>query len=240
MKSAVTSEALQEVHLKRISLDPSKDSEQATASPSPISICTEQSESVLPAPQKASRSLVRGGVDGWRRFLCCVPSRAKVLEHSDRPPLRPILRRDESTHANPEVFPEFTTTKIAKSSNWSGIFKRQKNLSPGSTKAKVKLRSVQKSPQLADERLKTPAPTLLVTRHEAAVSMPSEADHAHGEENGMAGYHVTLDDRMSESVHSQDSLRSEDSDLEPVDQVNYCSFYNSTFVFVFFELETHL
>ncbi|VDK37629.1 unnamed protein product [Taenia asiatica] len=220
LKSAVTSEALQEVHLKRISLDPSKDSEQVTTSTSPISICTEQSESVLPTPQKASRSPIRGGADGWRRFLCCVPSRAKVVKHSDRPPLRPILRRDESTHANPEVFPEFTTAKITKSSNWSGLFKRQKNLSPGSTRATVKLRSVQKSSQLADERLKTPAPTLLVTRHEAAFSTPSEVDHTHGEENGVAGYHLNLDDRMSESVHSQDSLRSEDSDLEPVDQAS--------------------
>ncbi|VDM32887.1 unnamed protein product [Hydatigera taeniaeformis] len=220
LKSAVTSEALQEVHLKRISLDPQKDSEPVTASPSPISICTEGSESVLPASQTASRPVVRGGVYGWRRFLCCVPSRAKVLEHSDRPPLRAILGRDESIHSNLEVLPEFSATKFSKSSNWSGLFKRQKNFSPGSTKAAVKLRSVQKAPQLADERLKSPAPALLVTRHEASVSVPSEADHTHCEENGVAGYHVNLDDRMSESVHSQDSLRSEDSDLEPVDQAN--------------------
>ncbi|KAH9283968.1 CTD small phosphatase-like protein [Echinococcus granulosus] len=220
MKSAATSEALQKVHLRRISLDPSKDSEQVTASTSPISICTEQSSGVLSTPQKASRPPARGGVDGWRRFLCCVPSRAKLLEHPERLALRPILRRDESTHPNPEVFPEFTTTKITKSPNWSGLFKRQKNLSTGSTTVTAKLRSVQKLPQLADERLKSPAPTLLVTRHEASVSVPSEADHAHGDENGVAGYHVNLGDRMSESVHSQDSVRSEDSDLEPVDQVN--------------------
>lgn len=84
------------------------------------------------------------------------------------------------------------------------------------------------APQLADERLKSPAPTLLITRHEAnaAGSGGSDAFYRGAEENGVAGYHTNqYDDRMSESVHSQDSQHSDDSYLEPVDQVFFSCYF---------------
>lgn len=235
MKSAATSEHLQEVHLKRISLDPTKDSEPVTPSPSPVSISTEHSENTAATtPQKSAlvstSSLAPPFQSRWRQLLCCVPSRAKIPEHP--PNQRPIVSRGDSAQTVPiqsSTVPE-VRTKITKSSKWTSLFKKPKNVSStvsanGSKKSKkVKLRSVKMVPQAADERLKSPAPTLLITRHEAnsagiAVACVSDNLH-HGEENGVAGYHINLDGRMSESVHSQDSQHSDDSYLEPVDQVS--------------------
>ena len=92
-----------------------------------------------------------------------------------------------------------------------------------SNKSAIRLSSVQRAPHLSDERLKSPAPTLLVTRHELvnAAGLSSEVESIHNEENGVAGFHVNSDDRMSESLHSQDSLHSDDSCIEPFDQVSH-------------------
>ncbi|VDL19369.1 unnamed protein product [Hymenolepis diminuta] len=235
MKSAATSEHLQEVRLKRISLDPTKDSEPVTPSPSPVSISTEHSENTAATtPQKSAlvstSSLAPPFQSRWRQLLCCVPSRAKIPEHP--PNQRPIISRGDSAQTVPIQSSAVSEvhTKITKSSKWTSLFKKPKNVSStvsanGSKKSKkVKLRSVKMVPQAADERLKSPAPTLLITRHEAnsagmAVACVSDNLH-HGDENGVAGYHINLDGRMSESVHSQDSQHSDDSYLEPVDQAN--------------------
>ncbi|VDN96736.1 unnamed protein product [Rodentolepis nana] len=232
MKSASISEDLPDVHLKRISLEPTNASEHFSSpvpislsveNPEPASAVTPQKSALVSTPSSPSQSR-------WRQLLCCVPSRTKIPEYP--PNQRPILARGDSDHATTKkssTVPE-AHTKITKSSKWTGLFKKSKNVSAdistnGSKKStKVELRSVKLAPQAADERLKSPAPALLITRHEAnsaGITITSTSDNFHYRgENGVAGYHVNLDDRMSESVHSQDSQQSDDSYLEPVDQAN--------------------
>nr|CDS31434.1 Carboxy terminal domain RNA polymerase II [Hymenolepis microstoma] len=232
MKSASTSEDLPEVHLKRISLEPTKVSERVSPSAAPISVensettvaVTPQKSTLVPTPSPPPSQ------SRWRQLFCCVPSRTKIPEYP--PNQRPIIAGGDSDHAitiKSSTVPE-AHTKITKSSKWTGLFKKPKNVTAdvstnGNKKStKVELRSVKMVPQAADERLKSPAPALLITRHEtnsAGVAIDSASDNFHfGGENGVAGYHVNLDDRMSESVHSQDSQQSDDSYLEPVDQAN--------------------
>ncbi|KAM7537948.1 hypothetical protein Aperf_G00000068514 [Anoplocephala perfoliata] len=225
MKSAATADDLQEARLKRISLEPSKDTEHALTSPPPASICADAPETTLKTPPKSSLA-EPSSRDGWRQLLCCVSPRSKLSTH---PVQRPTLNLNDSAHTASEISvttPEFVHTQITKSSKWTSLLKKPKNLTTRKSKATVKLQSVKMVPQMADERLKSPAPTLLINRHEAnsvgnsGGTVACVSDNFHVEENGVAGYHVNLNDRMSESVHSQDSLQSDDSYLEPVDQAN--------------------
>ncbi|VDD77567.1 unnamed protein product [Mesocestoides corti] len=215
LKSAVVPGGPQESDLKR-NYQVSLNTAEKETSSSPVADSSEHAEDVSSTQLKKSGSIVRGK-SSWKRLLCCVSAHTPIPEEQNRNILRPVSSRGESVQFAEDA-PE-VSTKITKSSKLSSLFKK-KHRNGGPSPSPVKLRSVHKSPQIADERLKTPAPTLLVTRHNDPTVI-NETNHTHIEENGVAGCHLNVDDRISESTNSRDSIRSDDSYLGPIDQVSF-------------------
>lgn len=166
-----------------------------------------------PTPPKAGFTKKQRSGGGWKRFLCCVSTHA-IPDNLDHSSQKPVDAQGEPMSTPVPVQPNMApnTTVIKARRKWTSIFKKkQSEVNPS-----VVLTAVNKQNLSADERLKAPVPYLLVTRHEANDS----TDHDHGDENGVPSSHLIVDDRMSESTNSRDSLRTDDSYSEPLDQVS--------------------
>ncbi len=238
MKASAAAESLHGAHIKQVSLASERigtdhegddqhddfDEGEMTASvpPAPPSVKAAAESDASPVKETSRPASATRRRTGWKRLLCCVSSHAVPdAPNHDRTPQKKATGQTEPLPVEPVPAgnantSEVNVTKIKSSRKWTSIFKRKEREAPPA----VVLTSVTKQPHPADERLKTPAPYLLVTRHNEANAADQEYNHC--DENGIAvgACHLGVDDRMSESTNSRDSLRTDDSYSEPADQVS--------------------